>query len=104
MLLAGQTSSIKIEQILLKALFLDNLEDININDEGDDVEITTINPAIVNSENDEESNLSQVGLTWKMVEFELTIVLQNGRKHSTLGLVDESQNIMLSWPYGSFLV
>ena len=67
--------------------------------DGNDVEITTIesndifidtiemnepDPAIVNSENDEESNLSQVGLTWKMVEFELTIVLQNGRKQTHL--------------------
>ena len=94
---AVQTLSIKIEQILLKALFLDNLEDININDEDDDVEITTNgtndiiidtielnkpDPAIVNSKNEERIQLSQVGLTWKMVEFELTIVLQNGRKQN----------------------
>ena len=77
---------------------MDNFLDV---DDDNDVEITTKNkrindifivtidkdndepdPAILDSKIYEKSKLSQVGLAWKMVEFELTIVLQNGRKHS----------------------
>ena len=38
--MAGQTSSIKFEQIFLNGLFSLNLDDVGTNDERDDVEIT----------------------------------------------------------------
>ena len=77
--MAGQTSSIKFEQIFLNGLFSLNLDDVGTNDERDDVEITKNyiidtfidivkldepDPAIVALKEQERIQETQTGLVW----------------------------------------